>query len=153
MVVTLGLLALYALGTRQWALLRRVLAASALGGAIGAPPFLYALWITKQPYFWESVNRFGLVNTHLPVAEVVYSGAWAGLVAVLVVFLYWRVPFLRQQRIFSVTALFLCVTGMALWIMQSSNIVTGQLLEIGDHMRRFIIVWLPMALVEHGLGG
>src|SRR3990167_3610552 len=144
-VVTLGLLALYALGTRRWALLRRVLAPAALGGAIGAPPFLYALWITKQPYFWESVTRFGLVNTHLPVAEVIYSGAWAGLAVALISLIYWRVPALRQQRTFRTVALFVCITGLGVWIMQGSNTVTGQLLELGDHMRRFIIVWLPMA--------
>ncbi|OGG77937.1 hypothetical protein A3B35_02145 [Candidatus Kaiserbacteria bacterium RIFCSPLOWO2_01_FULL_54_24] len=144
-VVTLGLLALYALCTRQWLFLRRVLLGSALGGALGFPALFYTLWVSRQPYFWESMTRFGLVNTHLPVAEVIYSGAWAGIVVALVALIYWRAPLLRQQRTFHVAALFLCVTGMALWIMQGSNVITGQLLEIGDHMRRFIIVWLPLA--------
>ncbi|MSR71027.1 hypothetical protein EXS62_03255 [Candidatus Kaiserbacteria bacterium] len=143
-VVTLGLLALYALCTRRWVLLRRTLLSSALGGVLGAPPFLYNLWMTHQPYFWESMTRFGLVNTHLPVAETVYSGAWAGLAVFCMLLLYWRLPALRRERTFGVVALFVCVTGLGLWIMQGSNALTGQLLEIGDHMRFFIIVWLPL---------
>jgi hypothetical protein len=58
---------------------------------------------------------------------------------------YWLLPALRRQHTFHVVALFVGVTGLGLWIMQGSNAVTGQLLEIGDHMRYFVIVWLPLA--------
>ncbi len=144
-VVTLGLLMLYALATKQWGLLKYTLAASALGGVIGAPAFLYTLWVTYQPYFWESMDRFGVVYTHLPEAEVLYSGGWAGLAVLLAVLLYWRAPALRSGRAFVLTVLFVCVTGLALWSMQASNLITGKLLETGGHMRYFIIMWLPFA--------
>lgn len=143
-VATLGLLALYALARRQWPLFKHTLEASAVGGVIGAPAFLYTLWITSAPFFWESTDRFGLVNTHLPVAEVLWSGAWAGLAVGCALFLYWVMPAERRQKALPLV-LFLAVTGLALWIMQGSNVVTGKLWEIGDHMRRFIIVWLPLA--------
>jgi len=146
-VATLGLLALYALVSKEWLLLRRTLVASVLGGVIGSPAFLYTIWVTHQPYFWESMNRFGLVNTHLPMAEVVYSGAWVGVVLVIGAALYRLIPAIREDRTSRVVMLFLGVTGLALWILQGSNFFTGQLLEIGEHIRRFIVLWLPLATI------
>lgn len=143
-VVTLGLVALYALFCRKWLLFKRTLYASGLGGILGAPAFLYTLWVTTQPYFWESANRFGLVATHVPVAEVLYSGAWVGLAASLALALWWCVPALRSRTL-AIVLLFVCASGLALWIVQGSNIITGIVWETGDHLRRFIIVWLPLA--------
>ena len=146
-VGTLGILALYALTTRQWRLLRGTLLASVLGGAVGAPPFFYTLWVTQQPYFWDSINRFGLVHTRLPMAEIIYSGAWVGVVLAMCAALYWFVPAMHKDRTSRTVLLFLGVTGVALWILQGSNFFTGQLLEIGEHIRRFIALWLPLATV------
>lgn len=143
-VVTLGLLALYALATRQWNLLKRTIIGSALGGLIGAPAFGYTVWATSHAYFWESVNRFGLVNTHVPVAELVWSGGWALFAAALAALLAWRLRARTGPSVLQALLVFVVVTGLALFIMQGSNALTGKLWEIGDHIRRFVIVWLPL---------
>lgn len=150
-VITLGLAALYALYMRAWQLLRSILLASALGGAIGLPSLLYMLYLSKTyPYFLESISRFGLVNTHLPMAEVVYSGGWIGVLLALIAFVYWRVPPLREDNRFLFISIFAAFTGLGLWIMQGSNLITGKLLETGEHIRPFIGPWLALVLLTVG---
>ncbi len=150
-VVTLGLLALYAAVMKRWDLLKGTLLASALGGFLGAPAFIYTLWITTQPYFWESMNRWGLVNTHLPMAEVVYSGGWVGVVFALCILLYRGTDVFKKNDSFKFILLFLVITGSGLWIMQGSNLLTGKLLETGEHLRRFIVPWLTFSAVLLGV--
>ena len=146
-VITLGLLALFALVRKEWTLLRSTLLASALGGVVGLPPLLYMLYLSKTyPYFLESIARFGLVDSHIPMAEVVYSGGWIGLLLLGIALLWWRAPALRVQPRFLFIALFAAVTGLGLWIMQGSNLITGKLLETGEHIRPFIGPWLVLAL-------
>jgi len=142
-VITLGLLFLLALARKQWTLLKATLLSSALGGAIGLPPILYILWQTHTPFFWESVARFGLVNTHLPMAEIFYSGGWIGILLALLTALYWRFSTLRTRE-YAFILLFIAISGLGLWIMQGSNLVTGKLLETGEHLRRFIVPWLAL---------
>lgn len=143
-VATLGMLILYALMVRHWVLMRRALQALALGIVVGAPALVYTLWVTTQPYFWESMLRFGLVHTRLPVGELMWSGSFAALLLALAALVYWRAPH-EQRRAYTPALIFVAATGAALFAMQGSNMLTNSLLEIGDHMRRFIIVWLPIS--------
>lgn len=143
-VATLGMLTLYALAVRHWVLVRRTLQALGLGIVVGAPALIYTLWVTTQPYFWESMLRFGLVHTRLPVGELVWSGSWTLVALALSALLYWRMS-VAQRRTFAPALIFVATTGAALFAMQGSNVLTNSLLEIGDHMRRFIIVWLPIS--------
>jgi len=149
-VITLGLLTLWALYTKRWPLFKRTLQASALGGVVGLPALIYIYWVSHtSPYFWESIARFGLVETHLPMGEVVYTGGWIGLVLAFVALLYWRTPLCRDSG-FVWLCTFLCLSGLGLWIMQGSNVVTGKLLETGEHIRLFIVPWLLVATVALG---
>lgn len=144
-VITLGLMALYALFMRAWPLLRSTLLASVLGGVVGLPPLLYMLYLSKTyPYFLESIARFGLVDSHLPMAEIIYSGGWVGMLLALGAFVWWRMPAVREDKRFFVIALFAVLTGFGLWIEQGSNLITGKLLETGEHLRPFIGPWLPL---------
>jgi len=143
-VATLGMLTIYALVVKHWVLMRRTLLALGLGFVVGAPALIYTLWVTTQPYFWESMLRFGLVHTRLPVGELVWSGSFALLAVGLAALVYWRAPF-AQRAAFTPALIFIATTGAAVFAMQGSNMLTNSLLEIGDHMRRFIIVWLPIS--------
>ena len=150
-VITLGLLFLYALLRRNWILLRATLLSSFIGGMIGLPVPLYALWLShSSPYFWESVGRLGLVTTHLPMAEVIYSGGWIGALCLFVGIVYWRARSLRENSEFTLLSLFIVVSGFGLWIMEGSNLITGKLLETGEHLPGFIFPWLAFCTV--GLG-
>ena len=151
-IITLTLLFLYALMRKNWPLLRAALWATGVGVVIGLPMLLYALWLSySSPYFWESVYRLGLVNTHLPMAEVMYSGAWIGVVLVLLAVLYWRVQLFREDRSFARLILFFTVSGLGLWTMQGSNLVTGKLLETGEHLSLLIQPWLFFATISIGV--
>lgn len=151
-VITLGLLTLYALIKKNMPLLKATLLSSLLGGVIGLPVPLYALWLSHtSPYFWESVGRLGLVNTHLPMAEVIYSGGWIGIVLALFAILLWRTQALREDREFILFGSFLAITGFGLWIMQGSNFITGKLLETGEHVRLLIQPWLVFSVISIGV--
>ncbi len=142
-VITMGLLFLYALVRKNRSLLKTTLTASLLGGFIGMPVLLYMLWLSHaSPYFWESISRFGLVNTHLPMAEVIYSGGWIGVTFILLALLFWRVSSWWSDEDISRLGLFILISGLGLWIMQGSNLITGKLLETGEHVRMLILPWL-----------
>lgn len=150
-VITLGLLFFGALISRQWRLVTSTLWASLIGGVVGAPIIFYMLWLSyASPYFLESIARFGLVYTHLPMLEVVYSGGWVGLVLLLLVIWYWQTPSLRDNKEFRIIAVFTILSGGGLWIMQGSNTVTGILLETGEHLRILILPWLAFSTVVLG---
>lgn len=151
-LITMGLLFLYAFFKQNQSLLKAAFLSSFIGGIIGLPVPLYALWLSRSsPYFWESIGRLGLVNTHLPMAEVVYSGGWIGVLLALLVVLYWRIPALRENKEFILLCLFVGVSGLGIWIMQGSNIITGKLLETGEHIRRLIIPWLIFSTISSGV--
>jgi len=118
-VITLGILFLYALVRRNWPLLKATLLSSLIGGIIGLPVPLYALWLSlASPYFWESVGRLGLVNTHLPMAEVIYSGGWIGIVCAFLAVLFWRARTFRENKEFILLGSFLAISGFGLWVME-----------------------------------
>ncbi len=149
-VVTLGLLVLYALVRREWSLFKGVLYSSLLGGLLGLPAVLYTFWLSHtSPYFWESIARFGLVYTHIPMAEIVYSGGWIGAILVFLAVLYWRAPLLRTGE-FRRLCLFVVAGGLGLWITQGSNALTGILVETGEHVRILILPWVLFVTVMLG---
>jgi hypothetical protein len=151
-ILTLGILFLFALVRKNWMLMRAALISSVIGGTIGLPIPLYALWLSRtSPYFWESVGRLGLVNTHLPMAEVLYSGGWIGLLLALMAILWWRARTLRDNEEFILLCVFIGVSGLGLWIMQGSNIITGKLLETGEHIRRLLVPWLIFSTISAGV--
>lgn len=150
--ITLSILLLYALGKKNWPLLKATLLSALIGGAIGLPVPLYALWLSRtSPYFWESVYRLGLVNTRLPMAEVVYSGGWIGIVLALLALVYWRARSLRNDEGFIALGVFIGISGLGLWIMQGSNLITGKLLETGEHVKLLILPWLIFSIISLGV--
>jgi hypothetical protein len=150
-VITLGLLFLYSLARKNWPLMKATLLSSLIGGVIGLPVPLYTLWLSHtSPYFWESIGRFGLVNTHIPMAEIVYSGGWIGVIMAFLAILYLRAKALREDKAFIQLVLFLAISGFGLWVMQGSNLFTGKLLETGEHIRVFIFPWLAFATILLG---
>lgn len=145
-VITLGLLVLYALLRRNWPLVKAALAASLIGGVIGLPVPLYILWLSRTfPYFWESMGRLGLVNSYIPMGEVLRSGGWVGFVLFFVGTLLWCIRSLREDKEFLQLSLFLALSGFGLWITQGSNLITGKLLETGEHLAGLIYPWLVYA--------
>jgi hypothetical protein len=146
--ITLGLLLLYALAKKRWLLAKATVFSGLIGAVLGSPVLLYMLWLSHaSPYFWESIYRLGLVNTHIPMAEVIYSGGWIGVILAVLMLLYLRKSAVRKDREFVLLSIFLTTSGLGLWVMQGSNLVTGKLLETGEHVRTLIIPWLSFATI------
>lgn len=151
-LITLGLLFFYALIRKQWGLLKASFFSGLFACIIGSPVVLYALWLSHtSPYFWESVYRLGLVNTHLPMAEVIYSGGWVGVTCAFVAVLLWRVRALREDKEFVLLSAFIGISGFGLWIMQGSNLITGKLLETGEHVRILMLPWFMFCTIAIGV--
>ena len=151
-VITLVPLFLFALVRKEWLLARAIFFTGLIGGGIGLPIPLYALWLSHtSPYFWESVYRLGLVNTHIPTSEIFYSGGWVWALCALAVFVLWCQPLLRRDTVFTKLILFICISGLGLWCMQASNAITGKWLETGEHVRLLILPWLMFATLALAL--
>lgn len=138
-VITLGLVFLYGLFKKNWHLLTHVFYSGVLGATIGAPVPLYILWISHtKPLFWESVSRYGLVSTHIPMAEVIYSGGFIGLtLAFLALLWYQQRTFFLEPKVLYIFE-FIAISGLGLWVMEGSNLFTGKLLETAEHVKLFI---------------
>ncbi|MFZ1075046.1 MAG: hypothetical protein WAN50_01600 [Minisyncoccia bacterium] len=150
--ITLLLFLLYALSRKNWALAKAIAVSGCIGGIIGLPIPVYMLWLSNaSPYFWQSMGRLGLVNTHLPMAEVIYSGGWVGVILAFMAILAWRVCRLREDADFRRLNVFVWISGLGLWVMQGSNLFTGKLLETGEHVRPFILLWLIFVTVGIGV--
>ncbi len=151
-VITMGLLFFYALTRKKWVLLKATTLSALIGGVIGVPIPLYTLWLSHSSvYFWESMSRLGLVHSHLLEAEVIYSGGWIGVVLALLAILFWRVPHLRRGGEFITLSTFVAVSGLGLWIMEGSNLITGILVETGEHVRELIFPWLIFSTIAIGV--
>jgi hypothetical protein len=144
-VVTLGLMALYFLYRREWILFKRTLLASLVGGLLGLPTLLYMAyqWVSS-PYFMESLARFGLVETRLPMGELLYSGIWVVAVLCIVGTALWHYAALRADPRFFPVSFFVAVSGLALLIMMGSNLITGKLLETPEHVKPFLGPWFVL---------
>ena len=84
------------------------------------------------------------------MAEVIYSGGWVGATITFLAILLWRAKVLQQDKEFSLVATFLIITNLGLWVMQGSNLITGKLLETGEHLRLFILPGLIFSTVSLG---
>ncbi|MSR71082.1 MAG: hypothetical protein EXS50_00200 [Candidatus Taylorbacteria bacterium] len=112
----------------------------------GLPMFVFTTIQIKNPFYWESMERIGLVNSHLPTANVIYSF----FMVFAMIFLWYL---LRHQVIKKLKDVFferayfiVIILGLALCITSSSNIITGKELENSQHIERFIAVWFVCTL-------
>ena len=111
------------------------------------PLFIYSHKQISHPYYWESMIRIGLVNTHLPSANLVYSGSWVIFIWLLFLLFYLWIKPLAGDRDYKNLFFFITVTGLSFLVNLSNNIIAGKDLENSQHFERFIIIWLMIALV------
>lgn len=112
------------------------------------PLFVYSLKQISHPYYWESMMKAGLVITHLPAANIFYSGVWVILIFVLLsLFYFWLKP-LSSDQDFKNLLVFSVITGLSFLINSSSNVITGKDMENSQHFERFIIVWLAVIFIS-----
>lgn len=143
-VTTLGLAFLLALYKKDRALCKAILTASCIGGLIGVWNPIYMLWLSHtSPYFWESINRLGLVYTHFSTSfELYYVGRWIVLICLFLALVFLKTEKKHDLASEKPFAVFAVLTGIALLIMDGSYIITGRWLETEYHVRQIILPWL-----------
>lgn len=144
-VATLLVVIASAIVLKHKELMRGGIRALLVGLGVGLPIPLYIFFLSHtSPVFWESLGRLGLVTTHLPTSEVLYSGGWVIITICLLWFLARSASFWERWSAF---VLFCITSGLGLLMAQTSNVVTGSWFETGEHMRVLIIPWLTIATV------
>lgn len=142
----LGLAGLY------WLLMREKEKVLGLIKALGfiiifsVPLFIFTYLQITHPYYWDTMRRIGFVSTHMPTAEVFYSGRWVILIVLLWFLSFWWSKELRVSQSYKTAFIFVAISGLSLVIVSASNVITGQELELAQHIVRFILAWAPLAL-------
>jgi hypothetical protein len=111
------------------------------------PLVLYTAKQVAHPLYWETMQRIGLINTHLPTAGVVYVSVWVLLMFCAFFFFFRydrRVGFMKEE---GSQLLFFVLLGLAMTSVMSSNIITGKDLELPQHIERFVIMWFTLVSV------
>jgi len=116
---------------------------------LSLPLIIYTIKQISHPYYWESMERIGLVYTHLPAANVIYSGIWIIFALLLLFFSYFWVKDLKNNQDYKNLFVFSALSGIAMLIVSGSNIITGKELENSQHIERFIIVWLVIVFIGY----
>ncbi len=116
---------------------------------LSIPLIIYTVKQISYPYYWESMERIGLVYTHLPAANVVYSGIWVIIALLLLVISYFWVKEFKNNQDYKNLFSFSVFSGIAMLMVSGSNIITGKELENSQHVERFIIVWLVIVFIGY----
>lgn len=105
---------------------------------------LPVIWYTyvqiHQPWYWETLARTGLVETHTFGSSTIIVAA---IVALSLLAVWFMTP--REKRS-SPAMVFFVTTGVAIIATASSNIITGKDVETAIHIVRFAYVWAALAL-------
>lgn len=109
---------------------------------LSLPLIFYTIKQITNTNYWQSMERIGLVYTHLPAANVIYSGIWIIIALVLLFFSYFWLRGFKDSQDYKNLFVFSALSGIAMLVVSGSNIITGKELENSQHIERFIIVWL-----------
>lgn len=115
---------------------------SALVYAVLLAPFIiFSAIQIQQPFYFETMERIGLVYTHLPISFAFVVTLWSLLVAALAFCIRSPREWIDERRI---PAFFFAITGAAMVGVIFSHVVTGKDLELPQHIERFVVVWFAL---------
>lgn len=109
---------------------------------LSIPLILYTIKQVLHPYYWESMERTGLVYTRLPAANVFYSGVWVVSISLLLSLSYFWIRELKINKDFKDLTVISLISGLAMLSISGNHIITNKELENSQHVERFITVWL-----------
>lgn len=120
-----------------------------LAFVLSIPLFIFTFKQISHPFYWETMQRIGLIETRLPTAEFYYSCRWVILSLIL-----WFWPrFIKKDLVinnyYNLLVTFFSLTGIALVVVSSSNLITAKELELSQHIVRFIKVWLGFSILAY----
>lgn len=111
------------------------------------PFFIYTYLQISHPLYFETMNRIGLLQTHIPRPEFYFYGRWVISTLLLGFLLYRFCPKIGRDQNYLLFFKQSVLLGSALIIVAGSNIVTGKELELSNHVGRFITLWFPMTFL------
>jgi hypothetical protein len=146
-LVFLGLVFFYFLWRKQWREAKALFITGCGAGILSLPFAWYAFLQVNHPFYWETMVRIGLVNTHMPTLNSFANLWWVAiLLASWLTIIQWR-----DQKDDTETAqrslLFFILMGVAMVVVTFSSVITGKELEIAQHVTRFIALWYAFAFV------
>lgn len=100
------------------------------------PLIIYTLRQVAALYYWETMERVGLIYTHLPTAAALYA-------SIPIVLLFAAGMFIRRADHYVPTAFF-AIVGFSSVAVIWSNVITGKDLELPQHIERFVIFLLAL---------
>jgi hypothetical protein len=141
-LITFGLGFIFLVFVKQYAKAFSLIKIGLLSLCFSLPVIIYSLKQIHHSYYWETMHRIGLVNTHLPSFAAYSYGRW--IIIILILYFLTTLWFRKKDtKIISVSPIFIffLITGCALLIGSASNIVIGKDLDIASHISRFTILW------------
>jgi len=143
----LGLAGLYWLLMREKEKVLGLIKALVFIIIFSTPLFVFTYLQITHPYYWDTMQRIGFVPTHMPTAEVFYSGRWVILIVLSWFLSFWWSKELRANQTYKTSFIFVAISGLSLVIVSASNVITGKEMELAQHIIRFILAWASLALV------
>lgn len=128
---------------RDWVTIKRLVGVLILVLFLSIPLLIITYFQVRDPLYSETINRIGLLSTHIPRMDLFFYGRWV-VVTLLIWYLSKRWMSSFQSNINLKSYQFFLVTGIALIITGGSNIITGKELELSNHIGRFITWWFPL---------
>lgn len=114
---------------------------------LSIPLILFTIRQIDQPFYLETMQRIGLIDTHLPTSASIEAGAWICALFALGIFLYKKIyPYIDANERTTVIPFFVIV-GLSMTAVMFSNIITGKDLELPQHIERFVVIWFALASV------
>jgi hypothetical protein len=111
---------------------------------LSLPMFIYTYYQVRQPYYWETVSRIGLVNTRTFGSAALLNALLVTIIFIAVyVFLFKNNS--NKNNYFSPLSIFIVVVGTALLGTSLSNVITQKDLETGVHIGRFVYLWFAIS--------
>jgi len=111
-----------------------------LGALVLSIPFLLYTWKQiNHPFYFETLARIGLVETHM-------IGSAAVFYLLIIVLLAGIVWFQKDSYSKEELAVFVLV-GAGLFVATISNVVSGKDLEVAVHIGRFVELWIALVFV------
>ncbi|KKQ53223.1 MAG: hypothetical protein US72_C0002G0013 [Microgenomates group bacterium GW2011_GWC1_38_12] len=149
-VLSIFFLLIWLVLEKKWSDFRSLVLINFLTFIFVWPVIIYTYWQITSPYFLETMSRLGLVKTHLPTSLAILDCL---LVVVSELLLFLTLYWCRSDDKNSAKTIvpFFIVSGLALTGADLSNLITGQEMEIANHIGRFITIWLVIILVYLGI--
>ena len=143
-LLSLGFVFFWYLFTKRFQELKALLVVALYSMLFLVPFGITTIMQMGDPNYFETLNRIGLIFTHIPTIEAFFYGRW--VVIGLVAFgLLWT-NFTKKKEDDSERKVFWLATGAGLFVGLLLNVITGVELTLAFHIGRFVILWMAIIL-------